>query len=162
MNAAYTVITQSGTINGEIKASGDKFHISSPQLSTWFDGKTQWTYSPADNEVTVSEPTPEELTMINPFEIINTLRHSFTASTASAGKSRTSLLLKAIDKTSEISQVTLNLDSSTLFPVRIELTTRSGKITINLSGVKKGTKPGVSEFRFNKALYPGVMVNDMR
>ena len=47
ISASYSATSGSEKMNGTIVTSGDKFHISSPQLSTWYDGRTQWTYSPA-------------------------------------------------------------------------------------------------------------------
>ena len=46
---------------------GDMFTISSPGLRSWYDGKTQWTYSSQIGEVNIITPTPEEVSQINPW-----------------------------------------------------------------------------------------------
>ena len=162
ISAVYTVNSQSGNVAGNIVISGKRFRISSPDMSTWFDGTTQWTYSPADREVTVSEPTADELLQINPFEIINSFRNGYNASTVSTSKSQTVIRLKAKNSKAEISQAVLTLDSATLFPSRIELTGSAGHAVITLGGVKKGASLPASDFRFNARTHPGVSINDMR
>lgn len=162
ISAVYTVSSSAGNVAGNLVVSGQRFRISSPEMSTWFDGTTQWVYSPADREVTVSEPTQEELMQINPFEIINSFRNNYDASTVSTTKSQTVLLLKARNPKAEISRVTLTLDSVTLFPTRIELNGSAGQAVITLGGVKKGASLPVSDFRFNLKTHPGISVNDMR
>ncbi len=162
ISAVYAVSSSAGNVAGNLVVSGQRFRISSPDMSTWFDGTTQWVYSPADREVTVSEPTPEELLQINPFKIINSFRNNYDASTVSTNKSQTVLRLKARNPKSEISRVTLTLDSATLYPVRIELTGTMGQAVITLGGVKKGPALPATDFRYNAKSHPGVSVNDMR
>ena len=65
IKATFSTDIDGSTTTGTITIQGDKFHISSKEYSTWYDGKTQWSYSSASNEVNITEPTPEELTEIN-------------------------------------------------------------------------------------------------
>ncbi len=162
VSAAYTVTSPSGNVAGNIVVSGQRFRISSPEMSTWFDGKTQWTYVPADREVTVSEPTPDELLQINPFEIISSFRKNYNASTVKSDKSQTVIRLSSRDPKASITQAVLTLTSATLLPSRIELTGPSGRVTINLGSVKTGKAMTAADFRFNTRNHPGVSVNDMR
>lgn len=162
VSAAYTVTSPSGNVAGNIVVSGQRFRISSPEMSTWFDSKTQWTYVPADREVTVSEPTPDELLQINPFEIISSFRKNYNASTVKSDKSQTVIRLTSRDPKASITQAVLTLASATLLPSRIELTGPSGRVTINLGSVKTGKAMTAADFRFNTRNHPGVSVNDMR
>ena len=50
---------QFGNTNGEIAIKGKKFHATTAQATIWFDGKTQWTFVPENEEVNVTEPTDE-------------------------------------------------------------------------------------------------------
>ena len=162
VSAAYTVTSPSGNVAGNIVVSGQRFRISSPEMSTWFDGKTQWTYVPADREVTISEPTPDELLQINPFEIISSFRKNYNASTIKSDKSQTVIRLTSRDPKASITQAVLTLTSATLLPSRIQLTGPSGRVTINLGSVKTGKAMTAADFRFNTRNHPGVSVNDMR
>ena len=146
VSAAYTVTSPSGNVAGNIVVSGQRFRISSPEMSTWFDGKT----------------TPDELLQINPFEIISSFRKNYNASTIKSDKSQTVIRLTSRDPKASITQAVLTLTSATLLPSRIQLTGPSGRVTINLGSVKTGKAMTAADFRFNTRNHPGVSVNDMR
>ena len=44
LKAFYTLKADGETVQGVLTMSGQMFTISTPTLSVWFDGKTQWTY----------------------------------------------------------------------------------------------------------------------
>ena len=53
--------------------SGKRLKLSTPQLITWYDGKTQWNYIVNANEVDVSYPTKKEMTTLNPYSFLRDL-----------------------------------------------------------------------------------------
>ena len=63
-------ITFGGTQEGTLLLKGNKFHLNTGDVETWFDGKTQWSYLRQNEEVNVSTPTPEELQSINPQHLL--------------------------------------------------------------------------------------------
>ena len=71
ISASFTMSGNGSTSNGKITISGDRFVIEMSELSIWYNGRTQWTYSRANNEVSITEPTPDELQQINPFAIVS-------------------------------------------------------------------------------------------
>ena len=64
-------ITFGGTQEGTLLLKGNKFHLNTGDVETWFDGKTQWSYLRQNEEVNVSTPTPEELQSINPYVLLD-------------------------------------------------------------------------------------------
>ena len=76
----FTDGKETGSGSGTIYVKGDKFHIDSPQMKTWFDGKTQWSYLEGSNEVNVSHPTEAELQNINPYTFVNLYKQGYTYS----------------------------------------------------------------------------------
>lgn len=56
---------------GKLKLKGNKFTLSTEELELFFDGKTQWTLMKELNEVSISEPTKEEMLQLNPILIVN-------------------------------------------------------------------------------------------
>ena len=64
VTAPYSMTMDGNTVKGEAVISGDKFRITTPGMSIWYDGRTQWTYSSSTGEVNVTEPTAEELQQI--------------------------------------------------------------------------------------------------
>ena len=79
LKATYTITADGHSQSGTLTIAGDRFIISSPQVSSWYDGKTQWTYSTQTGEVNITEPTPEELQQVNPFAIISSFRKLYIA-----------------------------------------------------------------------------------
>ena len=63
----FSVRAPEGNSNGSIRLKGDKFLLETEGVTTWFDGRTQWSYLASSDEVNVSEPAPEELQSINPY-----------------------------------------------------------------------------------------------
>ena len=46
VTANYSVTTSQGTSSGTIAMQGNKFRIISSDAKCWYDGKTQWSWSP--------------------------------------------------------------------------------------------------------------------
>ena len=61
VTASYSITTPDGTSNGTIAMQGSKFRVISPEAKSWYDGKTQWSWSPLTSEVNITSPTTEEL-----------------------------------------------------------------------------------------------------
>ena len=133
VEAVFTATHAGQTASGQIILSGNRFKLTTDALTTWFDGKTQWAYSPSAAEVNISEPTAAELSQINPFEIIRTMQKDFTPRRLTSGST--------VDK--------------------IELSDRSVTV-ITLSSVKVVKSVAKSTFTFNSKLYPGVDIVDLR
>ncbi len=59
------------TLNATLYLKGNKFKFLLPNTEMYYDGKTQWVYMPDANEVNISEPSKEELEMVNPTAILS-------------------------------------------------------------------------------------------
>lgn len=164
IKASYTLTSPGhGSVSGNVTLAGEKFVMISPQMSTWYNGTTQWTYVPADKEVTVSEPTAEELPQINPFVILNNFTHAFTPVLMKSTAGERRIKLSAKSKKSDISSAILSIDSATKLPRSATLTFSDGRaITVTLSNVTTGKRLQSSHFTFDKKRYPGVEIIDLR
>ena len=49
----------SESLDGTVDIKGDKFVLKTPDMITWFDGTTQWSFVERNEEVNVSTPTGE-------------------------------------------------------------------------------------------------------
>ena len=65
------------SFDGTILMKGDKFYLTTPDFDLWFNGTVQWFYMKRNEEVTVSEPTKEELQMLNPAVLLNIYKLGF-------------------------------------------------------------------------------------
>lgn len=164
ITAKYSLVTSDGNSSGgSIVMSGEKFVMTSADMTVWFDGKTQWSLMPSNSEVNVSEPTAEELQQINPIFIINAFRKAYTASLVKKDASQTVITLKAKDAKADISLATVTLNSSTLMPMTISIKMASGqRATIRISSLKTGAKLPDSTFRFDAKAHKGIEIIDLR
>ncbi len=163
ISATFALIDNGHSQNGSISVAGNKFVINTPQLSTWFDGKTQWSYSPQANEVNITIPTSDELQQINPFAIIGCFRSDFNAKTLKSVKGTYKIQLSPKKANQSIKNVELTLNSSTYFPTLIVITAKNNsKATIKVKAINTGGTLNASTFIFDAKKYPGVEIVDLR
>ena len=164
LSVTYTVSADGNTAEGLLVLQGEMFTISTPGMVSWYDGKSQWTYSDQIGEVNVISPTAEEVQQINPFAIVKSFSSSYSSEqvkSSSAGV--TTLRLTANNRKSDISSADVTINDKTFYPTRIVLTmSNRQKVTINIKNVKAGGKLPVSNFRFDAKRYPNVQVIDLR
>lgn len=163
ISANYSFTTGGNNTKGSIISAGDKFHIYSADLSIWYDGRTQWSYTPASNEVCISEPTAEELQQINPFAIISAFRKAYKGSLLKSAAGTYKIQLLPIDNRAAIRKVVVTMNATTYYPSKIELTLdNNSDVSINVSNVKTGEKYPISTFTFDNNRYPHTEVVDLR
>lgn len=156
-----------GTASGAIELDGEKFFLKTAEHLSWYDGKTQWTYLPSSDEVTITTPTEAELQSINPYALLyiykNGYNYEMGKTQSFQGKAVHEVVLKSFDKHNQISSIMLLVDQSNYQPLYIvvELSdfTRN-EITINQYQI--GMKYSNSKFVFDKKQYPNVEVIDIR
>lgn len=164
LSVTYTVSADGNTAEGLLVLQGEMFTISTPGMVSWYDGKSQWTYSDQIGEVNVISPTAEEVQQINPFAIVKSFSSSYSSGQVkSSSAGMTTLRLTANNRKSDISSADVTINDKTLYPTRIVLTmSNRQKVTINIKNVKAGGKLPVSNFRFDAKRYPNVQVIDLR
>lgn len=164
ISATYTLHSGGNDIKGSILLAGNKFTTTNNAMTTWYDGTTQWTYAPSTGEVNIIEPTDEELAATNPLAIISGLRKQYTSSVIKSSPGFRTILLKAISKNNDWSQITITLKSSTLLPTAINIKGRDGSETrISIPTLQiRNTPVSDNTFRFDRKKYPKAKVVDLR
>lgn len=163
VKADYTIISDGHKQNGVLTICGDRFTISSPQISSWYDGRTQWTYSTQTGEVNITEPTPDELQQVNPFAIINSFRKTYKATLLNSPAGVKKIKLDALNSANDIRSVVLTLDAAKLQPSEIDLTLGNRRtVKIKINSMTSGNVLPVSAFRFDPKAHPGILVVDLR
>ncbi len=155
---------KSGSAAGTIYISGSRYKVVVPQMTTWFDGRTQWTYLPHSQEVNVSTPSASE--QINPYTFVNLYKSGYKAAfgktTRSAGRPVYEVHLTATTR-KPISEAWLTIDRETYIPLCIRVRQNSRNWTaIYLRGFKTHRKYSASFFQFNKKQYPKAEIIDLR
>lgn len=150
------------TVNGRAASmtlSGDCFHLDLGTAHVYFDGKTQWSYSPADKEVTIMEPTADELAETNPLHILHSLDKEFSGSPVK-GKTNT-VRLTPVSPRSQVAEATVTFDPSTGWPTEMTLITGSGRAEFrNLRFTPAKARKDAGAFRFQAPA--GTTVSDLR
>ena len=163
---AFKGTKETGSAGGTIKVKGNKFKIESNSLTTWFDGKTQWTLLAGSDEVNVSTPTAAELQAINPYSFINIYKKGYTATLAKAsyeGKSVHEVRLVATSKKSSMQKILLTIDPATLMPLSVRFKNAKGDWTrIRVRSIKTGRQFADAAFTFDAKQHPGIEIIDLR
>ena len=163
VTANYTVTSSQGTSKGTISMLGNKFRIISPEAKCWYDGKTQWSWSPATGEVNITTPTADELQMTNPMSAVGHLKADFNIKRAKAKTPKTNVIKLTPKKKDNIKTLWLYFDETTslLRTARFEMNDKS-VVTVKITDYKHGALPA-STFTFNKSMVPaGTQVVDLR
>ena len=157
-----------GRENGIIQLKGEKFMLKTSETTTWFDGKTQWSYMVRNDEVNVSNPTQEELQQINPYAFLYMYQKGFSYKLGTVkvyqGKAVWEVILTANDKKQELESITLYVTKSTYEPVYIQLQQRGQKTRneITVTGYQTRLNYADSIFSFDKKQYPNAEIIDLR
>ncbi|WP_294481152.1 LolA-like putative outer membrane lipoprotein chaperone [uncultured Bacteroides sp.] len=157
-----------GTENGSIQLKGEKFVLTTSDMITWFDGNTQWSYVVRNDEVNVSNPTPEELQQINPYTFLYMYQKGFAyrmgAKKNFRGKAVWEVVLTAKDKKQDLERVTLYVTKDKYEPLYICLEQRGQQTSneITVTNYQTGLKYADNVFIFDKKQYPHAEVIDLR
>ena len=165
---ARSASTHSGeSFEGVIYMKGDKFKLQTPDMITWYDGETQWTYVVRTEEVNVTTPTGEELQFTNPAVLLHNYQKGFDAtlkgtSTTRQGKAAYDIELTP-KKKSDLRSVVLQIEKNTTFPASIDLETKDGmRHTIVISQWQTSLNLSDDYFVFPEGEYPEAEVVDLR
>lgn len=156
VSASYSMGSSSGTI----VMKGSQFRILANNIKSWYDGKTQWTYSAATQEVNISTPSANQLVMVNPLAAAQTLKSGYSMS---AKKSGTGYVLTLKPKAkSKVVSIALYVSKNYVLTKAV-YTTNKGSQTLSISNYKTKVATSASTFKFDKKMVPaGTEVVDLR
>ena len=164
MTASFTLDYGQQKIKGTMKACGKKFALQTPATSTWYDGKSMWTYNSKTNETTLMTPTAQEVADANPLSIVNTYSVSFTAAFAKTQtKGSKTIVLSPKSKQLGYKSVHVTIPDGSSYPSKLVIIPSSGqKVTIGISQIATGQKLPESTFTYPKSKYPKAEIVDLR
>ncbi|MDR1336810.1 MAG: hypothetical protein LBK22_08285 [Tannerella sp.] len=157
----------SESMEGTVQMKGDRFVLFTPDLRTWYDGTTQWTYVVRTEEVNITRPSGEELQFSNPMTLLRTWKKGFKAaitgeSTTGEGKMADDVSLAARGN-QDVETVELQLDRATALPVRMTVTMKNKlRSVIRISRMQTGLNQPDATFIFPAADYPNAEIVDLR
>lgn len=142
---------------GAIVMSGDKFRLDMFNLEAAYDGKTMYMYSAETDEMTLSNPTEQELVETNPLLYAKALVPVCNV-TERTSNEQTIITLTPKDQSIGINRFTLRVRTADLMPLSVEI--KEGKKTSTLK--MKNPKFITSKQDFVLTPEKDTYVNDMR
>lgn len=163
VTANYSITTNQGTSQGTIAMQGTKFRVISTEAKCWYDGKTQWSWSPVTDEVNITTPTSDDLRLTNPIAAVEHFKSAFNMKKAKAKTAKTQVIKLTPKKKDNIKTLWLYFDENTslLRTARFEMSDKSVYV-IKITDYKHKSLPS-STFTFDKSMVPeGTQVVDLR
>lgn len=165
IQASFHVRSPEGYSEGTICLKGEKFVLRTEGMTTWFDGRTQWTYLSSSDEVNIVEPTPEELQGINPYAWLSLYDQGFLLKqnrNADAGVYEIEMV--ATSPEAQIERMVISIDKDSMRPVRVSLTLAGNTeaTVINVYDYHTGRSWPDSFFTFDRKAYPTAEIIDLR
>ncbi len=162
----FVMENEAGEIyKGSLSLKEDKFVLSMNGIKTWFNGHTQWTYLAANDEINISNPTPEEIQSINPYAWLSLYKQGYELALVDySPASSTCISMKATDPQADFSKINIVIREDANRPTSIAMFPRGNlamSIAIRITSYKEERLPG-SIFVFDKREYPTAEVVDLR
>lgn len=160
----FSISTEGKIGKCTIKTAGEKFVVLLPDLKVWYNGKDMYTYNGKVGETTLTSPSQEELSEVNPFLHIRNWKADYSAIFSTAKKTGRHVIdLIPNKKGTVLKKITITIRESDLVPEKIVYYPTSGKPTdINVISFNKNQGIKDSEFEYPKASYQKTEVIDLR
>lgn len=170
VKAQFKATTFSGTTpqseaKGTLVLSGRKFHMTTDELITWFDGTTEWSMMTGSDEVNISTPTEEEQAAVNPATLISIYKkgYRYTLKESSLrGKPTYVVYLKAKNKKMPFTDMIVDVDKATFNPLCLRAKKDGDWLRIAILSFQNGLSLPASTFTFPSKDYPNVELIDLR
>ena len=164
----FSVRAPEGNTNGSIRLKGDKFLLETEGVTTWFDGRTQWSYLASSDEVNVSEPTPEELQSINPYSWLSLYKQDYKLKVAKTGNASDDTAYKVVMNATKRSQdmqcIILYIEKGSFRPLKLSMVQRGSTdaAVVFINSYQTGKNYDDSLFVFDRKAYPTAELVDLR
>ena len=142
---------------GTIVMNGRQFRLSMFNIEAAYDGKTLYMYAPETDELTLSNPTEQELVESNPLLFAQALVPACNLTERTSGE-QTIITLTPKDQSIGINRFTLQVRTADLIPLRVEIKEGKKSTTLKFNNPKFVTSKQNYTIKPDKDTY----VNDLR
>ncbi len=151
-------------MQGELKMKGKKFFLQTNGMTTWYDGKTMWSYAQATDEVNITEPTTQELMSINPYYTIDKYKKSFAVTELQAAREgERRVCLTPTGHNTSVTRIVVTIATSSLQPVSFEITDlNNSTMRISVTNYRTDATLPDNTFTYDASLYPQATIVDLR
>lgn len=164
LHSAFTVTVSEEVASpmnypGEIIMQGDKFSLEMMDVEAAYDGKTMYIYSGQTDELTLSNPTEQELLEANPFRYAKALVDVCNIVEKASGDN-TLITLTPKDQSIGINRFVLKVRTADLMPLSVEL--KEGKKLTTLKLKEPKFVASNPDYIFVLKPSKNTFINDMR
>ena len=151
---------------GDVTMQGDKYKLNILGITRIFDGKTLYSISPEDEEVTVSSENSEDEGTITPSKMLSFYEDGYSYAMDIVqnvkGRNIQFIKLKPIDSNSEIKEVLLGIDSQTKHIYNlIEIGNNGTRTTLTVNSFKTNEPLSETLFIFDESKYKDYYINKL-
>lgn len=151
---------------GKVTLEGDKYVLNILGIQRIFDGKTLYTISPEDEEVTISTENPDEENTIAPSKLLSFFESGYNYKLDIVqdkfGRKIQYIKLSPIDSNSEIKHALLGIDAKTKHIYNlIEIGNNGTKTTLTVLEFETNTPLSQSFFNFDASRYSDYYINNL-
>jgi len=149
---------------GDVVMQGDKYKLNILGITRIFNGKTLYTISPEDEEVTISSENSEDANTITPSKMLSFYEDGYTYKMDIvqnvSGRKIQYVKLTPMDSNSEINHVLLGIDIKTKHIYNlIEMGNNSTKTTLTVNSFKTNEPLSKTLFTFDETKYSSYFIN---
>lgn len=164
----YELNNSSENINqetrGDVVIDGEKYKLNILGITRIFDGKTLYTISPEDEEVTISSDNTEDESTITPSKMLSFYEDGYTYKMDIIqnvkGRKIQFVKLNPIDTNSEIKYILLGIDATTKHIYNlIEIGLNGTKTILTVNSFKTNEPISKTLFTFDKSKYSDYFIN---
>ncbi len=151
---------------GNVTMQGDKYKLNILGITRIFDGKTLYSVSPEDEEVTISSENSEDEGTITPSKMLSFYEEGYSYAMDIVqnvkGRKIQFVKLKPIDSNSEIKEVLLGIDSQTKHIYNlIEIGNNGTRTTLTVNSFKTNEPLSETLFTFDESKYKDYYINKL-
>ena len=161
----FSGTTPQSEATGTILISGRKFQMTSGELTTWFDGQTQWTMLTNSNEVNVAMPDEEEQAAMNPAVLVSIYKKGYRCSMTKStlrGRATYVIHMSAKTKKAPFTDIFVDVEQATYNPLCIRAKKDGDWMRLAILTFQNGLTLPASTFTFPKGDFPSAEIIDLR
>ena len=149
---------------GDVVIEGEKYKLNILGITRIYDGKTLYTISPEDEEVTISSENTEEEGTITPSKMLSFYEDGYTFKMDIIqnvrGRKIQYVKLNPIDTNSEIKDILLGIDATTKHIFNLIENGKNGtKTTLTVNSFKTDEPISKTLFTFDESKYSDYFIN---
>lgn len=151
---------------GDVVIQGDKYKLNILGITRIFDGKTLYSISPEDEEVTISTDNSEDENSITPSKMLSFYEKGYSykmdITQNIKGRKIQYVKLTPIDSNSEIKQILLGIDANTNHIYNLIETGKNGtQTTLTVNSFKTDEPLSKTLFTFDESKYKDYYINKL-